>query len=100
VENPSLPLDPSRENKDTDDTEGEEGKDDPKGSVSGMGRVDESSLGLGLIVSYYYQIGHPRLIKRSDLPKVRGGKGGGARVHRGDRGDRGGAYQFHREDRW
>jgi hypothetical protein len=51
VEDPSLPLDPSRENKDTDDTEGEEGEDDPKGSVSGMGRVDESSLGLGLIVS-------------------------------------------------
>jgi len=99
VEDPSLPLDPSRENKDTDNTEGEEGEDDPKSSVSGMGRVDESSLGLGLIVSDYYQIGHPRS-ERSDLPKVRGGKEGGARVHRGDRGDRDGAYQFHRGDRW
>jgi hypothetical protein len=51
VEDPSLPLDPSRENKDTDDTEGEEGEDDPKSSVSGMSRVEESSLGLGLIIS-------------------------------------------------
>ena len=60
MEDPVLPLDPSGENKDTNNTKGEEGEDDPKGSVSGMGRVDESSLGLGLIVSDYYQIGHPR----------------------------------------
>jgi hypothetical protein len=60
VEDSSLPLDPSREDKDTDDTKGEEGEDDPKSSVSGMGRVDESSLGLGLIVSYF--------ITRSGIP--------------------------------
>jgi hypothetical protein len=49
VEDPSLPLDPSRENKDTDNTKGEQGENDPKGSVSSMGGVEESSLGLGLV---------------------------------------------------
>jgi len=47
VENPSLPLDPSGENENTDNTEGEQGENDPKGGMSSMGRVEESSLGLG-----------------------------------------------------
>ena len=95
MEDPILPLDPSRENKDTNNTKGEEGEDDPKGSVSGMGRVDESSLGLGLIISAITRSGMPD--HRSNLPKVREGKEGGARVHRGDRD---GVCRFHRGDRW
>jgi hypothetical protein len=51
VEDPGLLLDSSGKDKDTDDTEGEQGEDDPKGSVSSMSRVEKSSLGHGLIVS-------------------------------------------------
>ena len=51
MENPSLPLDPSRENENTDNTEGEQGENDPKSGMSSMGRVEESSLGVGLIIS-------------------------------------------------
>jgi hypothetical protein len=57
VEDPRLPLDPSREDKDTNDTKGEEGEDDPKGGVSSMGRVQESSLGLRLIISIAHRSG-------------------------------------------
>ena len=59
VEDPSLPLDPCGHDKDTDDTKGEEGEDDPEGSVSGMGRVDEFSLGHGLIISAITRSGMP-----------------------------------------
>ena len=51
VENPSLPLDPSRENENTDNTKGEQGENDPKSGMPSVGRVEESSLGLGLIIS-------------------------------------------------
>ena len=48
MENPSLPLDPHGEDPDTDETESEEGKDDPKGSVSDVGRVQEPHIRGGL----------------------------------------------------
>jgi hypothetical protein len=96
VEDPSLLLDTGREDKDTNNTQGHEGKDDPEGSVTGVGRVEESSLGHGLSRSARISQGKEG---RINIPKDHGGKESGARVHRG-RGDHGGAYQFHRGDRW
>jgi len=47
VEESSSLLDSLREDEDTDETDSEEGKDDPEGSVSDMGRVDELGDGDG-----------------------------------------------------
>lgn len=48
MENPSLPLDPGREDKDAEKPEGEQGKDDPKGSVTSVSRVQEPHIRVGL----------------------------------------------------
>lgn len=47
VENPSLPLDSGGKDKDTNNTKGEQGEYYPEGSVSSMGRMEESSRRLG-----------------------------------------------------
>lgn len=49
MEDPSLPLDPHGEDPDTDETESEQGKDDPEGSVTNVGRVQEPYIRVGLL---------------------------------------------------
>lgn len=51
VEDPGLPLDPHGEDPDTDETESEQGKDDPEGSVPNVGRVQEPYIRVGLLWS-------------------------------------------------
>ena len=48
VEDSSLSLDPHGEDPDTDDTEGEQGENDPEGGVAGVGRVQEPDIRVGL----------------------------------------------------
>lgn len=48
VEDPCLSLDPEREDEYTDETNGEQGKHDPEGSVARIGRMQESDFGVRL----------------------------------------------------
>lgn len=45
MEDSGLPLNPHGEDKDTDETECEQGKHHPKGSMSSMGGVQEPHIG-------------------------------------------------------